>query len=427
MTTTIGSLCSGYGGLDDAVAIAADGANIEHLWHAELDPDSSTVLAKRFPGTPNYGNLLTADWSAVERPDVITAGFPCQPVSAAGRQKAEADERWLWPGVLNVVRTVKPERIFFENVRNIASIQKGSILRTILDDIKDAGYSARWTIVGACAVGACHHRHRWFLVADRSSNPKDAVRVKSPVECGAPRSGGRLLLPTPTVYEGTYPNSENRKAKYGDKPWNSVGPVVLHEHATAASLLPTPTVFTNSMEPRAISEKRMARYGTQNAGFGLTEVTALLLPTPIARLGDARGAPSPELAAERMKTRSNLDDAVSATLLPTPLAQMGGRSQTHTPNLAVSIVDAGAYGKYGPAVALWEAISGTRAPEPTEESPRGVHRRMTAQLPEWMMGLPVGTLTDPLSRRAALRLAGNGVMPQQAAAAYAVLTEGFDN
>jgi DNA (cytosine-5)-methyltransferase 1 len=71
----IGSLCSGYGGLDLAVEAVLGG----HLaWYAETDRHASTVLAHRFPGVENLGDIRTVDWARVAPVDLVTAGFPCQ-------------------------------------------------------------------------------------------------------------------------------------------------------------------------------------------------------------------------------------------------------------------------------------------------------------------------------------------------------------
>lgn len=71
----IGSLCSGYGGLDLGVQTALGGTL---AWHAEVDPNASRVLARHWPGVPNLGDITTVDWSTVPRVCVLTAGFPCQ-------------------------------------------------------------------------------------------------------------------------------------------------------------------------------------------------------------------------------------------------------------------------------------------------------------------------------------------------------------
>lgn len=67
----IGSLCSGYGGLDLGVQSALGGTL---AWHAEVDPNASRILARHWPGVPNLGDITAVDWSLVPRVCVLTAG-----------------------------------------------------------------------------------------------------------------------------------------------------------------------------------------------------------------------------------------------------------------------------------------------------------------------------------------------------------------
>jgi DNA (cytosine-5)-methyltransferase 1 len=71
----IGSLCTGYGGLDLAVQAVLGG---QLAWYAETDQHVCTVLAHRFPGVVNLGDIRTVDWARVAPVDLVTAGFPCQ-------------------------------------------------------------------------------------------------------------------------------------------------------------------------------------------------------------------------------------------------------------------------------------------------------------------------------------------------------------
>lgn len=159
-----------------------------------------TVLEKRFEGVPNYGDIRAIDWARVPRPDILTAGFPCQPISAAGRQRHREDSRYLWPAVARAVAELGPRAVFLENVRNITSIDSGSVLAEVLGDLRAMGYAARWTVLGACAVGLAHHRHRWFCWAEWYGDDAPAA-VQVPAKCGAPPRRGKLL-PTPLARDG---------------------------------------------------------------------------------------------------------------------------------------------------------------------------------------------------------------------------------
>jgi DNA (cytosine-5)-methyltransferase 1 len=74
----IGSLCTGYGGLDIAVQTVVGG---QLAWYAEVDRHACTVLAHRFPGIANLGDIRTVNWTQVAPVDLVTAGFPCQDYS----------------------------------------------------------------------------------------------------------------------------------------------------------------------------------------------------------------------------------------------------------------------------------------------------------------------------------------------------------
>jgi len=153
----IGSLCTGYGGLDMAVEAYF---NAETVWTCEFDKHASKVIEARI-GKPNYGNLKTTNWDEVEPIDILTAGYPCQPFSTAGLRKGTEDERHLWPYIKEIISKLQPKFVILENVRGHFSLG----FREVLGDITSIGYDARWELIRASDVGAPHRRERLFIVA----------------------------------------------------------------------------------------------------------------------------------------------------------------------------------------------------------------------------------------------------------------------
>ena len=158
----IGSLCTGYGGLDMATEAFF---NAETVWTCEFDKYASKIIETRI-AKPNYGNLKTTDWSQVEPIDILTAGYPCQPFSHAGLRKGTEDERHLWPYIKEIIGLLRPSFVVLENVRGHFSLG----FREVLGDLADIGYDARWRLIRASDVGAPHRRERLFILAYPNSS-----------------------------------------------------------------------------------------------------------------------------------------------------------------------------------------------------------------------------------------------------------------
>ena len=159
---TIGSLCTGYGGLDSA-AEAFFGART--IWCAEFDKHASVIVEQRFPGCPNHGDITKIDWSAVEPVDILTAGYPCQPFSHAGKRKGENDPRHIWPHIAKGIGALRPRVVLLENV--LGHVRLG--LDSVVKDLAAMGYDATWGVVRASDAGAPHRRARVYIVATDAS------------------------------------------------------------------------------------------------------------------------------------------------------------------------------------------------------------------------------------------------------------------
>jgi DNA (cytosine-5)-methyltransferase 1 len=179
--TTAGSLCTGILGAE--LALEMMGLDPDLLWYSEIDKDACKILAKRVPGVPNLGDLKLIEWERVEPVDVLTAGYPCQPFSTAGKRKGTDDPRHLWPWICDAIRVLRPRITLLENVGTHLSLG----FDTVLSDLASIGFDARWTTFRAADVGACHARNRLFIVAYPSGDEPerwgaDRNLVSSPSE-----------------------------------------------------------------------------------------------------------------------------------------------------------------------------------------------------------------------------------------------------
>ncbi len=156
----IGSLCTGYGGLDIAT-LAVFGGTL--AWCSDNDKHVSTILAARYPDVPNLGDVTTLCWTEVPAVEVLCAGFPCQDISFSGRGAGieKGVRSGIWKNIVTGIRDLRPTIIVVENVAAIRSPGLGRVL----GDLAQIGYNASWTSLRAGDVGAAHRRERVFILA----------------------------------------------------------------------------------------------------------------------------------------------------------------------------------------------------------------------------------------------------------------------
>jgi len=180
----IGSLFSGYGGLDMGVMNVLDA---EVVWHCEWEDAPSAILAHHWPDVPNFHDVSKVNWASVEPVDILTGGFPCQDVSLAGARRGlqEGTRSGLWSEFAKAIEVLKPRLVVIENVRGLLSAgaavdeleqcawcvgdESGeSALRAlgaVLGSLADIGYDAEWCGLRAADAGAPHGRYRVFITA----------------------------------------------------------------------------------------------------------------------------------------------------------------------------------------------------------------------------------------------------------------------
>jgi len=140
--------------------------------YVEIEPYCQAILAQRIKDghldpAPIFGDIrkfISEGYAKTYQGvvDVITAGFPCQPFSVAGKQKGEKDERNMWPETWKTIRIIRPQFAFLENVPNLLNC---GYFSTILSNLYEIGYNAKWIHLSASNVGALHKRNRLWIIA----------------------------------------------------------------------------------------------------------------------------------------------------------------------------------------------------------------------------------------------------------------------
>lgn len=402
--TTIGSLFTGYGGLDMGVAMAVD-PDARVAWTSDVEPGPCKLAEVRWPDTPNLGDITQINWADVEPVDIICGGSPCQDLSLAGKRAgmATGTRSGLWESMAAAIETIRPRLVVWENVLGALSARayspvesepwmlgagtNGPALRAagrVCGDLASLGYDCRWAVVRASDAGAPHQRARFFLIGYTDGQPWDMRRPATPGQTPGRRplgqpagSGLGTLMPTPTA-------SDHKAGRRQDGTGHSL--------TQAVQLLPTPVAQPSGNTPSEHLRKKPGRARVTDLAI---IVENNLLPT--------------------------------GGLLPTPQAVNAAYSGTgYGPTLnEVATALTPTYGPYAPAIARWEQVTGRAAPPPTTPPRReGGKPQLSARFVEWMMGLPEGHVTGPdlnLSRERQLRMLGNGVVPQQAALAVNTL------
>jgi DNA (cytosine-5)-methyltransferase 1 len=427
MTTgpVIGSLCTGYGGLDLGVLAALGGGRI--AWCADPDPHIATILTTRMPDVPNLGDLRTVDWSQVEPQDISAAG------RRAGIEKGERSG--LWTDIMAALRLLRPTLLVVENVAALRWRHGG--LHRVLADLADAGYDAIWRSLRAADIGAAHRRERLFLLSWPQHSSGDATDSPSPrwstrnqrLTNGTP---GRWTSSQPSRRRHLLPTTAGIHHSHdGDR---DDGTAASHPERFGCEGLPATDTSQWTLPARRSSAAThagsLARGNSGSPGRGRSPTA---LTTTDASDCGPRGAVADTASHRRHEGRRR-----ATGLQGRPHAPLGDHSPTIPTGqerhlLVVEDRHENESATAGPgergvdwgisaaAVTRWERVLGRPAPAPTQVGRRG-GPVLSAVFVEHLMGLPRGWMTDlPLPRTAQLRALGNGVVPQQAAYAVSLL------
>ena len=140
----------------------------------EWEPYPASVPCARqndglLPPFPIWDDIQTFDgnpWRGIV--DVVSGGFPCTDISAAGKGAGiDGENSGLWREMARVICEVRPKFVFVENSPMLTSRGLG----TVLGDLASMGVDARWGVLGAADIGANHQRDRIWIVAKSNGKP----------------------------------------------------------------------------------------------------------------------------------------------------------------------------------------------------------------------------------------------------------------
>ncbi|MGH1399130.1 MAG: DNA cytosine methyltransferase [Alphaproteobacteria bacterium] len=223
------SLCAGVGGLDLGIRMAQP--NARTVCFVEIEAFACEILATRMEDktmdeAPIWTDLRTFDgkpWRGLV--DCITAGYPCQPFSVAGKQKGKDDPRHLWPDVFRVVQEISPRLCFFENVPG--HLRLG--FEQVHDDLSSLGYCVKAGLFSAAEVGASHKRERLFILAYRESDRADGwlshlQEIQRTIGCGhaiEPSGSSEAYVANSEGVLGEWPVQKGNRGKQPQMPSGS--------------------------------------------------------------------------------------------------------------------------------------------------------------------------------------------------------------
>jgi DNA (cytosine-5)-methyltransferase 1 len=182
----VAGLFAGVGGIE----LGLEKAGLETSLLCEIDPRAQAVLEQRFPGV-----RVEPDVSTIARLpngiDLLTAGFPCQDLSQAGKTSGIFGQRsGLIRGVFRLIADSRPPRVMIENVPFLLRLDRGRGIAYVTRNLERLGYRWAYRIVDTRAFGLPQRRERVFLLASRVDEPAQYLLAQdSPtVDCSAART-----------------------------------------------------------------------------------------------------------------------------------------------------------------------------------------------------------------------------------------------
>jgi DNA (cytosine-5)-methyltransferase 1 len=170
------SLCSGYEGI--GIGLHRCIPNLRAVAYCEREAFAIANLVSKMEAglvdeAPVFTDVTTfpwADFAPFMAGGILSFGWPCQPVSMAGKRQATADERWLFDLIADGIAIMRPAVLFAENVEGLLSAKMpdgSSVFGHCIERLEKLHYKVEAGLFSASEVGAPHQRKRVFILAVR--------------------------------------------------------------------------------------------------------------------------------------------------------------------------------------------------------------------------------------------------------------------
>ncbi len=170
--TQAAALFAGIGGIEAGLHRAGVTTKV----FCEIEPGAVAVLEERFTGTHLHRDVTTLSPRAIAGIDLLTAGFPCQDLSQAGRTKGMGGEQSSL--VRHVFRLLERRRVpwvLLENVPFMLQLGRGHALNAVVSELERLGYSWAYRVIDTRAFGLPQRRERVYLLAARNDDPRTVL------------------------------------------------------------------------------------------------------------------------------------------------------------------------------------------------------------------------------------------------------------
>jgi len=167
----VASLFSGCGGLD----LGFIQAGFEVVWANDFFKEAVETYKTNIGDHIVYGDVREIESESIpDKIDILIGGFPCQGFSVANTKRNMEDERnFLYKELLRIIKDKRPKFFLAENVKGLLSMQKGQVLKMIINDFESLGYKVDYKLLKASDYGVPQHRERVIIIGNR-------INVKNP-------------------------------------------------------------------------------------------------------------------------------------------------------------------------------------------------------------------------------------------------------